>query len=99
MGAGLAMGMGEARRDCSERQEEKRFPKAVCAESCGGLAGGDAKSDAWSRVRGGWESQGKADGSSMLVFDGKNSCVGSVVIFLVGTRCDRRRTWRCLYRS
>lgn len=71
MGAGLAMGMGEARRDCSERQEEKRFPKAVCAESCGGLAGGDAKSDAWSRVRGGWESQGKADGSSMLCSTGR----------------------------
>ena len=42
---------------------------AVCVESCGGLAGGEAKSADWRRVNGGGcdESHGKADGSNIVV--------------------------------
>jgi hypothetical protein len=55
---------------CRERHVVKMLPIALCAATCGGLAGGEAKSADCSRVSGGRdecdESQDKAEGSSMV---------------------------------
>ncbi len=60
---------GAVRRVCSERHVVKMLPMAVCVDSCGGLAGGEANSAVWRRVSGGGcdESQDSADGNSIFV--------------------------------
>ena len=61
------IGAGAARRDWSERHVVKMLPIACCVESCGGLAGGEAKSAACRRVSGGCdESHEMADGRSIF---------------------------------
>lgn len=59
---------GLVRRDWSERHVEKMLPMAVCAETWGGLAGGEEKSAVWRRVNGGVcdESHGSADGINIV---------------------------------
>lgn len=73
-------GAGWVRRDWRERHVEKMLPMAVCVESWGGLAGGEANSADWRRVKGGVcdESHGRADGSSIV------AAVGVVVVDLFG---------------
>lgn len=67
MGAAAITGAGDARSACRLRHVVKMFPSAFWLETCGGLAGGEAKSADWSRVRGGCdESQAKAEGNSMV---------------------------------
>jgi len=67
--AAVRGGAGLVRRDWRERHVEKMLPMAVCVESWGGLAGGEAKSADWRRVKGGVcdESHGSADGSNIVV--------------------------------
>jgi hypothetical protein len=68
--AGIA---GAARRLCKLRHVLKILPSACCADRLGGLAGGEAKSAAWRRVKGGGcdGSHDNAEGSSMMTADCK----------------------------
>lgn len=99
---GPSIGAGAASIDWRDWHVEKILPIAFCAVIRGGLAGGEAKRDACSRVRGAcddecdWcdESQEKADGSSMaMVARGVKWVVPNVVYSLRYSDVPSRVSW------
>jgi hypothetical protein len=72
------------------------LPMAVCVESWGGLAGGEAKSAACKRVSGGGcdESQDSADGSNILfLFLGSSEIYPPTIILQVLSAGSRGIEW------
>lgn len=53
-------------RDCSERHEFRISPKAVCVESEGGEAGGEAMRESWRRAVGRGGSHWRAEGNNIV---------------------------------